>query len=193
MRTLGILLAAGASRRFGARDKLLADWNGAPLVLAAARALEASGCDALVAIVSSERVAVSLPPSFKVHHVAPGLPLSESWRTARGVATSRRAERALFVLGDMPFVSTDTLRALVNSDGGGRACTFNGIPMPPALLTAHDLRHAPDQDGDQGARELLRALPRKSLISLSAEEASDIDTPEDLRHHRVNVKREDRA
>ncbi|WP_274962438.1 NTP transferase domain-containing protein [Thioclava electrotropha] len=136
---------------------------------------------------------IAIPPSFKVHHVAPGLPLSESWRAARGVATSRRAERALFVLGDMPFVSTDTLRALVNNEGGSRACTFNGIPMPPALLTAHDLRHAPDQDEDQGARELLRALPPKSLIPLSAEEASDIDTPEDLRHHRVNVRREDRA
>ena len=39
MKTLGVLLAAGASRRFGAEDKLLAPWQGQPLVMAASRAL----------------------------------------------------------------------------------------------------------------------------------------------------------
>ncbi|KFE36520.1 NTP transferase domain-containing protein [Thioclava atlantica] len=184
MRTLGILLSAGTSRRFGAQDKLLANWNGAPLVLTAARALEASGCDTLIAIVSSERVATALPPSFQVHKVGPNLPLSHTWHTARDCATWLQAERALFVLGDMPFVSTDTLRALVNRDGGSYACASNGIPMPPALLTADDLKRAPDRGRDQGARELIRALPRKSLIPLSAEEAIDIDTPADLHRHR---------
>ncbi|WP_295534255.1 NTP transferase domain-containing protein [uncultured Thioclava sp.] len=180
MRTLGILLAAGASRRFGSQDKLLADWNGAPLVLAAARSLEAAGCDALLALVSSERVGAALPASFQVHQIERGLPLSRTWRMARDCAMTLHAERALFVLGDMPSVSTDTLRTLVNSDSGSRACVFNGISMPPALLVADDMRRMPDPEQDQGARELLRALPHKSLIPLSAQEACDIDIPQDL-------------
>ncbi|PFG61759.1 molybdenum cofactor cytidylyltransferase [Thioclava sp. ES.031] len=187
MRTLGILLAAGASRRFGAQDKLLADWHGAPLVLAAAHALEASGCDALLAIVSDERVGAALPASFDLRQLPRGLPLSRTWQMARDCAIELHAERALFVLGDMPSVSAETLRTLINSDGT-RACVFNGTSLPPALLTAEDMRRVPDRDNDQGARALLRALPHQSLVPLTAQEACDIDTPEALRRTQENIR-----
>ncbi|MBC7145981.1 MAG: NTP transferase domain-containing protein [Thioclava marina] len=185
MRTLGILLAAGASRRFGAQDKLLADWEGAPLVVAAARALEAAGCDALLALVSSDAVEAVLPAPFRAIRAAPGLPLSHTWRAARDHAQQLQAERALFMLGDMPSVSAGTIRTLMADDGGSRACVFDGIPMPPALLTADDMRGLRAEEGDQGARALLRSLPRNSLVPLMAEEALDIDTPKDLCRDRV--------
>ncbi|MEM1065762.1 MAG: NTP transferase domain-containing protein, partial [Pseudomonadota bacterium] len=50
MKTAGVLLAAGASRRFGAADKLLAPLNGRPLISYAARALVAAKPDVLIAI-----------------------------------------------------------------------------------------------------------------------------------------------
>lgn len=55
----------------------------------------------------------------------------------------------------------------------------------PALLTADDMRGLRAEEGDQGARALLRSLPRNSLVPLMAEEALDIDTPKDLCRDRV--------
>ena len=60
MRTVGILLAAGQSRRFGPTDKLMAPLHGRPLVTYAAATLRAVAPDVLIAVTSSEIVAAEL-------------------------------------------------------------------------------------------------------------------------------------
>lgn len=180
MKTLGVLLAAGASRRFGAEDKLLAPWQGAPLVATAARTLAKAGCDELAAVVSSEAVAAALPPGFQAIHIESGLDMSASFRAACRFAEAREAGRMLIVLGDMPGVRPETLIQLLAPPHASRACHLEEARTPPAVLLRQDWRKAALDEGDHGARSVIAALPASSLLALSSDEAKDIDTKSDL-------------
>lgn len=175
-----MLLAAGRSTRFGTDDKLLAPWRGRPLIAWAAGALRDAGCDGLLAVVSSPAIGAALPSGFALHHVAPGLPMSQSLRAALRVARDRRAGGLLLCLGDMPGITPDLLRALLALPGSG-ACVQGGRRLPPAVIAAGDfdsLLNLPD--GDHGARPLIAALPTHRLIPVTAAMAHDIDRPRDL-------------
>ncbi len=177
----GALLAAGASRRFGPEDKLLAPWRGRPLVLWAAEAMREARCGALAAVVSSPEVAAALPEGFAPLRVAPGLPMAESLRRAVLAAQEAGAESLLICLGDMPGVSGELLRRLIaGAEGRTRACLREGVRSPPALLLAADFAAALRAEGDQGARAILRGLAPEDLLDLAPEEAADVDRPEDL-------------
>jgi molybdenum cofactor cytidylyltransferase len=180
MRTLGVLLAAGQSRRFGAADKLLANYRGRALVSWAAGAMEGDvGCAELAVVTSSPEVACQLP-RFTQLHLPAGLPMSLSFACAARHAQRVEADALLLVLGDMPAVTAALLRRLV-AQGASTACTHEGRRMPPALLVGADIFSALDQQaGDHGARNVIAALPRQRLISISAEMARDIDYPDDL-------------
>ena len=180
MKTVGVLLAAGASRRFGAEDKLLAPWRGEALVLAAARTLAGAGCNELAAVISSEAVADLLPPEFHPIRIDPGQSMSESFSAACRNAETRQADRLLIVLGDMPAVRIETLRQLLASSHESRACHVDGTRMPPATLLRQDWRKAMFKQGDHGARSVIAALPSTALHTLSCDEARDIDTKRDL-------------
>lgn len=181
MRILGALLAAGASRRFGPQDKLLATHRGKPLMLWAAEALLGAGCESLAAVVASPETAAILPPGFAPLRIAAGLPQSESLKAAVRAAQAAQADRLLLLLGDMPQISARTLRRLLAMEGSGaRACLHEGRRLPPALLTAADFPEALRAEGDQGARGILARLTPEALLALSAAEAADVDRPEDL-------------
>lgn len=180
MKTLGILLAAGASRRFGVEDKLLALWRGAPLVATAARTLAKAGCDKLAAVVSSEAVAAALPPTFHAIRIEPGLDMSASFRAACRFAEVQGGDRMLIVLGDMPDVQAETLTRLLASPDQSRACHLDGTRMPPAVLLRREWQGVASEQGDHGARAVIAALPASALLALSPDEARDIDTRRDL-------------
>lgn len=148
--------------------------------MAAARTLASAGCDEVAAIVSSEAVAASLPEKFRIRWVAPGLPLSETWKLARSIVTELGADRALIVLGDMPEIRQETLRRMLDFTDGSYACVIDGVRMPPALLTRDDMTGPAVHRGDFGARALIAELPPDHLISLTTREAKDIDFPECL-------------
>ncbi|WP_312528323.1 nucleotidyltransferase family protein [Paracoccus sp. (in: a-proteobacteria)] len=181
MRTFGVLLAAGASRRFGADDKLLANWHGTALVQAAAQTLARSGCEELVAVVSSRKVASLLAPEFDLVFVPPNQPMSASFQAACRFADLRGVDEILITLGDMPAVRVQTLKQLLRMGPQSRACKSNGTPMPPAVIRRLDWQGMLQHDGDQGARAILAALPPNAFVTLGPDEARDIDTLADLR------------
>ncbi|MDO5703926.1 MAG: NTP transferase domain-containing protein [Paracoccus sp. (in: a-proteobacteria)] len=180
MKTLGILLAAGASRRFGTEDKLLAPWKGQPLLLAAARALAQAGCDRLAAVVSSELVAKVLPADYLAIRIEPGQEMSVSFQAACRLADAQGADRMLITLGDMPAVRAETLVKLLATTGESRACRLDHTRTPPALLLRRDWRRASTEQGDRGARSVISEMPASALIEISRNEARDIDTKHDL-------------
>lgn len=179
MKTLGVLLAAGASRRFGVEDKLLAPWRGGVLVGVSAVTLAQAGCDHLAAVVSSDLVAAALPAKFEVLRIAPRQEMSAAFQAACRRAEELEVHRLLIALGDMPGQRVETLRRLLEGEES-RACQFEGIRMPPAVLLAADWRIALRDKADHGARATIRALPDSALIPLTAAEALDIDTRADL-------------
>ena len=177
--TLGVLLAAGQSRRFGPEDKLLTPYAGQPLVTHAAEAMRGAGCDSLAAVVSASRVAALLA-GFAPLRVAPGLPMSRSFAAALARARATGAERLLLCLGDMPGIDATLLRRLI-AQPGSAACVCEGRRLPPACIVAADFSQAEAlPEGDHGARALIGTLPAAQLIAIDAMRARDVDRASDL-------------
>lgn len=182
MTTAGILLASGASRRFGAADKLLAPFRGRPLVTHAAEALAEAVAGPLIVVAARAEVAAALP-GFA--HVRPGPPEpAQSDSLAAGIAQARAlgAGRAVVVLGDMPRVTPELIRAVLARCSGGQAsaATDGTRPMPPACFPAALFDRLEALSGDRGAAPVLRALPEAQLVAAPTGALVDIDTAADL-------------
>ncbi|WP_158547454.1 NTP transferase domain-containing protein [Rhodovulum sp. 12E13] len=180
--TAAILLAAGASRRFGAQNKLLAAFRGRPLVTHAAEALRASGLAPLIAVTTSPDVAALLPG---FHLVSPDRPDPEQSDSLRaGVAEARRlgAPSALVALADMPGVTPDLLRTVAaRATATEAAAASDGLrALPPACFPAALFDALLGATGDRGARPLLAGLPPAQHVPAPPEALRDIDTPGDL-------------
>ncbi len=182
MTTAAILLAAGASRRFGADDKLLAKFKGRPLVAHAAEALSASGAELLMAVVTSDAVAEALPGFEIIRPPEPVPEQSDSLRAGIAAAQARGAARALVALGDMPFVDAAAMQAVLAraTDSQASALTDGTRRAPPACFPTKDFEALLQIKGDTGAARLIKALPPSALVQVPSTMLIDIDTPQAL-------------
>lgn len=157
MTRTGLLLAAGASRRFGPADKLLALLNGRPLISHAAQALRLTPLDYRIAVISNAAL-LPLLDGFQVVTIAQGHQ-SDSLRA--GLAAAGSPERLLIALGDMPDITPDHLtRILDTATDALPSCSHDGTaPLPPACFPTATLATLSRLTGDQGAGRLLRDLP----------------------------------
>ncbi len=182
MKTAGLLLAAGASRRFGAEDKLLAPFEGKPLVSHAAEALRQANADVLIAVTGSDAVAGCLAGFTIVRPI--GEEVAQSRSLAAGVAEAMRigADRLLVVLGDMPRITPDLCREVMARCGeaGGSAAFDGKRPQPPACFSRALYPDLARLTGDRGAGTLLRTLPQDCLVHAPPGQLADIDTTDDL-------------
>jgi molybdenum cofactor cytidylyltransferase len=175
-----LLLAAGASRRFGADNKLLAPLAGKPLVRHAADAARAVPA-ALHLVVASDPAVEALFPDFRRVRVEPGLPQSESLKAGVAVARALRADQVAVVLGDMPGVTADLIQAVIDRGASQPAAVTDGLLItPPASLPSTVFDAVADLTGDTGAGAILRHLPPEQLIVVPPGTLADIDTPADL-------------
>lgn len=181
----GLILAAGAARRFGSA-KQLAMLEGVSLVVRAARAV-APVCDAGVLVVtgaSQDEVAGALAaePVRCLYNPA--------WREGIGAsirqgmaALSPDADAVLVALADQPGLGTEDFKALVDAwrGGGGlaAAAVYGGAPGVPAIFPRSLWPQLAALQGDRGARLLLRELPDLTRVEMPAA-AWDVDRPADL-------------
>ncbi|MCR9088058.1 MAG: nucleotidyltransferase family protein [Rhodobacteraceae bacterium] len=179
---IGLLLAAGHSRRFGAADKLLAPLEGAPLVTHAASALRAAAPDRLIAVVRSAKVAACLPEFETVALSDRDAPQSASLRAGVLRAAELGAAGVLVALGDMPRVPAVHFSALfeLGRTQALAATQCGARTMPPAWFADRYFGALADVSGDKGARDLLRRTPMAARIACPPEWLADIDRPEDL-------------
>lgn len=181
-----IVLAAGLSTRFGAGNKLLADFRGRPLADHIAGTIEPLSFAAKFAVCPADQ------PALATLFAQRGFSVLPNPDNAQGQATSLRlgveaasaagAKSALICLADMPLVTGDHLLALAERLGEDSAAHIasvadGGAPMPPAIF-GHDHFLALLQSiGDRGARDLLRSAARHIV---PARQLADCDTLEDF-------------
>jgi CTP:molybdopterin cytidylyltransferase MocA len=181
-----IVLAAGASTRFGS-PKQLVRIAGRPLLhTAVTRASEVTG-SALIVVLGSG--AAQLGALLK--HSPGSIVVNQDWR--EGLASSIRAGiarlpltcgGAMLLLADQPAVSADDLRRLA---GTWRkqpqyiaAALYSGTIGVPAIFPRTLFRELAQLRGDVGARALLRRNADRVVRVSMPSAAVDLDTPEDL-------------
>ncbi len=156
---VGILLAAGASSRFGG-NKLLHPMNtGVPIGIAAARRLVEAIFEA-VAVVRPEDSA--LPPLL----AAEGLSIVVNERATEGLGASvacgvraqPRAQGWIVGLADMPYIQAATIRLVADRLRNGAAIAapaYNGRRGHPVGFSARFFSDLTQLQGDRGARDLI--------------------------------------
>ena len=185
-----VLLAAGRSRRMGAHNKLLAAFDGQPLVRRMAQRLAASRAASAVAVLGHQAEAVSRAlAGVAVRQV-------ENPDFATGLASSLKAgiralppsaSGALVVLADMPHIATADLDRLVEAflASGGRAivrATHGGKRGNPVILPRALFGEVERLEGDTGARQIVESAPMEVIeVELGEAASLDVDTPEALR------------
>jgi nicotine blue oxidoreductase len=183
----GLLLAAGAGRRFG-RPKALVDLDGEPLLIRALRTLADSGCAPVRVVLGAQadEARTLLPdPSIAVY--------AEDWATGMGASLRAglqavhelAADAVLVHLVDLPWVGPDVLsriREAAAPDVVARA-SYKGVPGHPVLLGRRWWTEVGDTArGDRGARDWLAT--REDLLLIECGDLGsgrDVDAPADLR------------
>jgi molybdenum cofactor cytidylyltransferase len=181
----GILLAGGASSRFG-QPKMLLPWRGKTLIRQVAETALAAGLNPLVVVTG----AVDLP----VREVLAGLPViivhnaewqqgqSTSIRTGIG-ALPNNAGAAAFLLADQPFVTAELLGELVRRYHATLAPVtaprVNGKRSNPVLFDRDLFPDLMALEGDTGGRAILGKNPIEYVEWSDERLLLDIDNPED--------------
>ncbi|PHQ46098.1 molybdopterin-guanine dinucleotide biosynthesis protein A [Halorubrum sp. C3] len=105
----------------------------------------------------------------------------------RGVAAIRDRDgaAALIALGDMPFVSVESVDRLVAAYragvGDALAAGFGGVRGNPVLFDERHFDALSDVAGDTGGREILLTDDRSALVETGDEGVlADVDRDEDL-------------
>ncbi len=173
-----IVLAAGASRRFGRPDKLRQSLGGVALLDHAVARASRSGAFRIVVVGArprrtSERMIVRRAPR--------GTPLATS--LAIGLAALRPIEReALIFLADMPFAYAPRLRLMPGVNAVRPH--VRGRPGHPVLVRVSVAR-ALVPAGDRG----LGGMAGQRSVRGTAAHLIDVDTPADLRRARHAIRR----
>ncbi len=181
-----LVLAAGASTRFGS-PKQLVRLQGRPLLhRAVANAAEIAGQAVLVVLGAH---AAELAPLLR--HSTASVVVNRDW--SEGIASSIRAgiahlppscDGVLLMLADQAAVTVEDLRRLA---GVWRrqpeyiaASRYEATVGVPAIFPRSDFRELAALRGDRGARDLLRRAADRVVAIELANAGIDIDTPEDL-------------
>ncbi|MCG5470659.1 nucleotidyltransferase family protein [Micromonospora sp. LAH09] len=183
--TAGLLLAAGAGRRYG-RPKALVELDGVPLVRRGITLLGDGGCTPVHVVLGAGADEVpELPGAVPVRH--DGWPEGLGSSLRRGLASlPAHVPAAVVVLVDQPLLSPVAVRRVRAAYDGGAlvaVATYAGRPGHPVLLGRETWplleRYAV---GDRGARDLLRDRP-DLVVEVPCDDVGaplDVDTPADL-------------
>ncbi len=178
-----VILAAGASRRYGSPKQLVVVDGRTLLEHAIAVALEA-GLAPVVAVVP---VWLSRPARLAdermrwIRNPFPERGLSLSLRLGFE-ALGEGVAAAVILLGDQPRVPRSTIASVLAARGSAPviAATAGGILAPPVLVERSHFQLADGLSGDAGLRGWLAAHPELVREVPVAEHPPDVDTPEDL-------------
>ena len=187
VRVDAIVLAAGRSSRMGGPNKLLALFDGRPLVRRTAETARASRAGEVVVVTGhqEERVAGALAGVTvrRVHNPDYATGLASSLKSGV-LAVANQADGALIMLGDMPAVTAADLDRLIDAfaRAGGTAivrATHDGKRGNPVILPKALFPEVLKLEGDTGARHIVESEGNPVIdIEIGAGASVDVDTPE---------------
>ena len=183
---VGILLAAGAGRRFGG-DKLMHRLDdGRPMALAAAESLRPA-CDRLMVVLRSADHPLAAALAERGCEIVACVDADGGMghSLAAGVRAACDAAGWLVALADMPFIQPSSHRAVAAALHAGAslaATQFQGRRGHPVGFARQWLAPLSALGGDQGGREIVGAH-REQLVLCPVDDPGvliDIDRPDDL-------------
>ncbi|WP_062444098.1 nucleotidyltransferase family protein [Herbidospora daliensis] len=178
----GVLLAAGAGRRFG-RPKALVEYKGERLVDRGVRLLEEGGCHPVVVVLGAACTQVRGAVTV----------LNPDWATGMGsslrvglAAVPPEAPGVVVALVDQPLIRPEAVERLIAAFQAGAelaVATYGGAQRNPVLIGRDHLAAvAASLEGDVGARPYLKR--NRSLVTEvpcdDAGDPADLDEPGDL-------------
>jgi 4-nitrophenyl phosphatase len=194
-RVAGIILAAGASTRFG-RPKQLLDWGGVPLLAHVADEALAAGLAPVIVVLGSQAEAAREALGERLVHAV------MNWRWSEGLSTSvqvglialpPQTEAAILMQCDQPLLTADLLRTLVaRFEETGAAIVHPahaGRRGTPTLFARRLFPELAAVSGDQGGRALIaRHVGEVATVEVADPDVlADVDTPADFERLRGRV------
>lgn len=186
-----VVLAAGRGERMGGPNKLLAHFDGVPLVRKVIERVLASKAKTCIAVVGHEAERII----DTIEDQAVRIVSNANYMT--GLASSLKVgianlppdiAGAIIVLADMPQVETVDLDLLIRKfiDAGGRSvvrATHSGKRGNPVILPRYLFEAVARLEGDTGARHLVESSDIPVIdVELGNTASLDVDTPEALAH-----------
>ena len=184
-----IVLAAGRSSRMGGPNKLLAQFNGEPLIRRVVSRVLASGAASVTLVLGHQAdlitsVVAELPVSI-VHNPAYADGMAGSLQAGLA-ALPPDASGALVVLGDMPEVEAGDLARMLQvfeaQDGTAIVrATNQGKRGNPVILPRACFAEIAELHGDTGARAIIESGAYEVIdVELGQAASVDVDTPDAL-------------
>jgi molybdenum cofactor cytidylyltransferase len=181
-----VLLAAGASTRYGAENKLAAEIGGRPLVRIVAATLVAAGLLEIIVVTGAgaaevERALAGLAVRFAQSGMGSSI--------AAGVSALNPNTAGAFVVpGDMPLLTVSLLRGLTEEferSGGAKIiypATPQGEQRNPVLWPRQYFPQLAGLSGNGRGKDLLRKFSNLCVPIETSDEIAlkDVDTVEDL-------------
>ncbi|WP_227980669.1 nucleotidyltransferase family protein [Nocardia spumae] len=178
-RVVGVVLAAGAGRRFGRPKAGVGHW-----LITAVEALREGGCAEVAVVLGAARVAPI--PGVRTL-VAPdwATGMSASVRAAVEHARGTGAGHLALHVVDTPDVGPDVVARVIEAartcESGIARASFAGRPGHPVVIARrHWARLLPTLSGDRGAAEFLRTVAVRAVECGDLAGGRDIDDPADL-------------
>ncbi len=183
-----IVLAAGESSRMGDQNKLFLKVGDFSMIQQVVTNLSDSAVDRVFVVTGHDRERVrdelkDKPVTF-VHNREYAQGLSTSLRTALA-QLPKKTSAALICLGDMPFVDSSQINALIDAFDPGRQqniCvpTYQGKRGNPVLWGHRYFQEMMEVQGDVGAKHIIGEY-EDSVIEVAMDDVgvvTDFDTPE---------------
>ena len=194
-RVAGVVLAAGLSSRMGT-NKMLLELGGRTLVQRAVATALAAGLDPVLVVVGHERE--------RVQEELMGLRCTPVFNKeyARGIHSSLKAgisavaaenDAAAVLLGDMPLVRAEMVRALVDAFRRGSAplaiSLYGEVVAPPIVYARSLFPELCAIDGDGCGKRVVKQHRSEALeLRWPEETLTDLDSPQDVARVRARLE-----
>lgn len=188
----GLILGAGAGRRFGGA-KQLATVGGELLVERAVRQMASVGeLDDVVLVLGADAELIARTASLDGARVVTCPDWSEGQAASLrcGIAALGDVDGVLVTLVDQPFVGAAAIERVLRARRPGSVAvraTYDGVAGHPVLLERDVLPAVLALRGDVGARAVLAGADVVGVPCEDVAEPADVDTPDDLAELRARA------